>query len=64
MYFCFGVVLRIMTTRTASIGWRWYVGVDNVNGAAKLHVGCIDNDLIVGFDMLVRLVCELANATM
>jgi len=53
-----------MTTRTASIGWRWYVGVDNVNGAAKLHVGCVDNDLIVGFDMLMRLVCELANATM
>ena len=48
-----------MTTRTASIGWRWYVWVDNVNGAAKLHVGCVDNDLIVGFDMLVRLVCEL-----
>ena len=40
-----------MTTRTASIGWWWYAGVDNVNGAAKLPVGCDDNDLIVGFDM-------------
>jgi len=39
-----------MTTRTASIGRRWYVGVDDVNGAAKLHVDCVDNDLIVGFE--------------